>query len=643
MKKLRILFPILCAASLLASCGNTTTDTDTGSTTNPGGDDTGDTGGDSDTTIPDASVYDDIKENAITNVAYTNTTEETTVAIPTDAISISLVQDNTLEGDGFTVVDNVITITTSGNYVVSGTLTDGYLLVNKNVDVHLYLNGVSINSNSGDPLIFAKSDALSVITLVEDTTNELIDANLETYTSGLKDNGEYENEATIFAKRALTFNGTGILNVKSYYHEGIKTKGSNGVLKFLDGIYNVNSYDNGIKGNKNLFFIGGTFNVTTTNGDGVKTDEPDQADLLKYYEFDDTTSVGDDDMGYISRSETMANYNLYIGAIDLNIVSEFDGISAFNYIVVDNANIDVTTYDGYTNGSVVDALKDTDDEISAKGFKADMGLYVLSGDIKLNTADDGVNCNNLTFVDGGNMEVYAGDDGIQADIKLEVAAGNVDIKACTEGLEAEEINLTGGDISIVASDDGMNASSRNDETEAEKAQYHEECQMYFNGSTVYVNSACDGLDSNGSIEFNSGTVVVDGPTSDGDSALDSNGEIMVNGGTIIAGGSNGMIELPTTSSTQNVAGISLTASANSKIVVKDSSTSETVFTYTPQKQIKCMIISSSALTLNSTYDVYVDDTKTTSFTQSSVVTSDITTGNQGNPGVGGGQPGGNRP
>ncbi|MFA7222295.1 MAG: LuxR family transcriptional regulator, partial [Bacilli bacterium] len=59
-------------------------------------------------------------------------------------------------------------------------------------------------------------------------------------------------------------------------------------------------------------------------------------------------------------------------------------------------------------------------------------------------------------------------------------------------------------------------------------------------------------------------------------------------------------------------------------------------TYTPKKNIQALVVSSSKLVLNESYDVYVDGTKTVSFTQSAVVTSSVT--NQG--GQGGGQPGG---
>ena len=605
MKKRKTIVVLLGALACLASCGNSNTDTTNGGTTNPGFDGGfQDMTGESDQTsnIPDLVDFSTVKSAAITNTSSTESGEELVEAEPTSVIKIDLSNASSLSIEGVAFSDGVMVISKAGSYELSGSLS-GRIEIKK-VAVHLFLNNVSINSASSSPLIFKKCSDTSVITLLPQTSNELIDANLETYTAGVTDDdGTYENDATIFAKAPLAINGSGSLNVTSYYHQGIKSKD---ILKILSGNVTVNSYDNCIKGNDNLYIEGGTLDLTSTAGDGVKTNEPDDGE-----------------------ENDLTLYNMYLGNTTINLDTKYDGIQAYNYMLVDGANLNITAFGGYKNASSFD-----EDTYSAKGLKSDLGIYFLDGDINIDSADDAINTNDFVFIDDASFEISAGDDGIHADKSLEVNGGTINVNNSYEGLEAAYINMAGGTVSIYASDDGINASNKAS-TVADGA-YDETCQMYFSAGDIYVNADGDGLDSNGNIEVTGGTIVVDGPTNGGNGALDSNGGILVSGGTLVAGGSSGMCEVPRESSTQNVVAFTLTANAKSTIVIKDSSTSEEILTYNPKKNIQALVVSSSKLVLNESYDVYVDGTKSLSFTQSAVVTSSVT--NQG--GQGGGQPGG---
>lgn len=75
--------------------------------------------------------------------------------------------------------------------------------------------------------------------------------------------------------------------------------------------------------------------------------------------------------------------------------------------------------------------------------------------------------------------------------------------------------------------------------------------MTINGGTLVVNASGDGLDSNGSIEMNDGTVVVNGPTDSMNGTLDYDSTFNMNGGPLIGAGSSGMAMSPSSTSVQS--------------------------------------------------------------------------------------------
>ena len=60
--------------------------------------------------------------------------------------------------------------------------------------------------------------------------------------------------------------------------------------------------------------------------------------------------------------------------------------------------------------------------------------------------------------------------------------------------------------------------------------------------TVTVNASGDGLDSNGALTINGGTVYVSGPTGDGNGTFDCDGVFTINGGVVLGTGSSGSPE-----------------------------------------------------------------------------------------------------
>lgn len=312
-----------------------------------------------------------------------------------------------------------------------------------------------------------------------------------------------------------------------------------------------------------------------------------------------------------------------------NITSNEDGIIGKDLLGIKDGK--------FTIKSGSDGMKSTYDTDTSKG-----NIVITGGEFDITASNDGIHCNEDILISGGNLTISSGDDGVHADANLQVDGGTIDIKKCYEGLEGVHITLNDGDISIVASDDGINAADGSSSSGmgmggfggGQASSSDSSVLLTINGGNIFVNAGGDGLDSNGNIVMNGGNVTVLGPTSDGDTALDFDGAFTINGGVLMAFGSSGMLETPT--SAQNGCCIVTTlgtVSANSAFSLMDSS-GNMIMSYTPTKNYASAIVYSSDIKSGSTYTVTAGST-----TQSITVNSNVTT-NGVSGGFGGGQNGG---
>jgi len=263
----------------------------------------------------------------------------------------------------------------------------------------------------------------------------------------------------------------------------------------------------------------------------------------------------------------------------------------------------------------------------AKGIKAVNSIVIYDGTFAINSTDDAVHSNNYIGIISGNLSLSSSDDGIHADRELIIDGGNITVAQSYEGLEAQAITINGGEISVTASDDGLNAGGGTDSSSqnrpgANPFNSDEACILTIAGGNIYVNASGDGIDSNGYVYFNGGTVVVDGPTNNGNGALDSGISIEMNGGTVIAVGASGMAE--TLGQNSNVYNASIyfstTQAAGTTVEIKNSA-GATIISHTSAKTFNHMAVGTEQFTPGETYTVYVDGTNYTTFTISGVTTT----------------------
>lgn len=251
------------------------------------------------------------------------------------------------------------------------------------------------------------------------------------------------------------------------------------------------------------------------------------------------------------------------------------------------------------------------------GIRGKDSVYIVDGNFNITSKADAIKSTNesdtgkgFVLIEGGNVKISAGDDGIHGIRVLAVQGGDINIVKSYEGFEAQKIIINDGNISVIASDDGINAgggpSSSSDNRNPFEAD--ENCELIINGGNININSYGDGVDSNGYVHINGGTVIVDGPTNNGNSALDSGAGIIMNGGEVIAIGSSGMIDTPSSDSKMFNASIyfSTYQKAGTKFEIKNSS-GEVIISHTSAKTFSHAAIGSEKFVFGETYTIYIND------------------------------------
>ena len=158
-------------------------------------------------------------------------------------------------------------------------------------------------------------------------------------------------------------------------------------------------------------------------------------------------------------------------------------------------------------------------------------IAISDGSFTIKAGTDGLHAENNDddtlgniYIAGGSFTITAGDDAVHANTLLRIDGGSLTISSA-EGLEATYIQINGGDISISASDDGVNAAKKS-------SAYTPTFEMNDGTLTVVMGQGdTDGIDSNGNIIVNGGTINVTGQSS-----FDCDGTAQYNGGTIIVNG-----------------------------------------------------------------------------------------------------------
>jgi hypothetical protein len=334
--------------------------------------------------------------------------------------------------------NSVVNITAAGEYTLSGTLTNGQVVVNvgDEEEVQLYLNNAEITNDSGSAILVENAEKV-VITLNAGTDNSVTDG---TNYTGLDEDGE--PDAAIFAHDDLTINGSGSLTIQANYSDGIESRDD---LKITGGNISVTAVDNGLFGNNSLE-IETAAAVITAGGDTIHSD----GDII-IESGTLTLSSGDDGMH--------ADGTLTINDGTIDIQESYEGLEATD-VIINGGTIDIVASDDGINGA---GGNDSSTDDSTNGprrdnFTGSQGTITINGGtITIAAAGsgdgDGLDANGTITITGGDTVIktpssYRDYSDIDYDTTFSLTGGRVRILDAsgtyTEVTESNVSNYAGG-------------------------------------------------------------------------------------------------------------------------------------------------------------------------------------------------------
>ena len=424
-------------------------------------------------------------------------------------------------------------------YTLSGTSTDGEFYMSGSYKATVELNGLTLTNMTpvySGAAVHIQNGKRIKVKVVTGTTNTLVDA------AGGSQKG------CLYIKGHAEFAQKGTLNITGNVKHGIKT-GEYFTLK--NATINVlSAVGDGINCEQFFQMTSGAINIQGVGDDGIQCDVEDTA-------TGETTDHEDEDSG-----------NVYIedGTLTVNVTADAaKGVKCEGDMRISGGKVTITT----SGGGVWDSTKLktkasaclgadgamtisggtlslTSTGAGGKGLNVDGALTIKGGTTTISTSGNAVvasSTGTLSVVTSSQqLDRYESDyksspKGIKADGAITISDDAVIYVTTTgaggEGIESKtSITITGGQTTVNASDDGINASY-NTSTGGSG-------DLTISGGYVFSRSTGnDGIDANGNCYIKGGLVYAIG-TGGVEKSIDANTEqgkkLYITGGTIIAVG-----------------------------------------------------------------------------------------------------------
>ena len=327
-----------------------------------------------------------------------------------ETITLSGTSAKTSASSGVTIDGSTVTITAEGVYVVSGTLTDGQIVVeaDDSAKVQIVLKDASITSETS-AAIYVKSADKVFVTTAKGTNNTL--ANGGSFTA----DGDTNVDGAVFAKDDITFNGSGSLTITSPAGHGVV---GNDDVKFGGGTYTITASAHGVKANDSARFAESDVTITAgADKDGVHVSDSDDASAAEsdsfFYMADGTLTINSQDDGIHADAEV----KIEGGTIIVN--ESYEGIEGLAINISGGSTTVTASDDGLNaaggNSSTSEGKTFGGDDWNGGGMMNDGGT------------------NGSIVISGGKVHITAGGDGVDSNGSVEITGGYTVVEGPTNG------------------------------------------------------------------------------------------------------------------------------------------------------------------------------------------------------------------
>lgn len=282
-----------------------------------------------------------------------------------ECVHITLTGDGAqCDSDAVTISAGAITVREAGDYLVSGTLNDGMLIVEagESDKVRLILDGVALTSATSAAIYVRSADKVFLTTAVG---SENVLANGGSYQAIDENN----IDAVIFSKADLTMNGEGGMEINAAAGHGVVSKDE---LTVTSGSYTIQAEKHGLCGKDGAGIAGGSFTVSCgkdgVHSDGALVITGGTLDITQSYEGIEGQTVeisggtvsinaSDDGINAASPDESSdfrsdANAYIHISGGTVNIRAEGDGIDSNGSLLVSGGEVYISGPTSGGNGSL---------------------------------------------------------------------------------------------------------------------------------------------------------------------------------------------------------------------------------------------------------------------------------------------------
>lgn len=228
-------------------------------------------------------------------------------------------------------------------------------------------------------------------------------------------------------------------------------------------------------------------------------------------------TLTNDDSAAITLNKT-AEASLIAAAGTTNTVADTEGPSD------ENAAIKVKSGAALAIGGTGTLTVDGNAKNGIKGA-ADAVITVAEGKLNINAADDGLSCDDELNITGGTLSITAGGDAVKA---------SPDTGENPDTTSLGNVTISGGTLTLSAAEDGIQADG---DLTISGGTFHVKTNGGHTTALTDDSASCKGFKAGGALTVTGGTLTVDSA----DDALHANTDVTISGGTLtLATGDDGV-------------------------------------------------------------------------------------------------------